>query len=469
MTPSDDERRSPAIERRKVLEQRVALLPSDPDVAYVPQRVLVRGERAAARVRLLPEVGEPPGFDHRPPVEGEPWIPFDRVADPLATVELLRADGEEAQLEHVFFAHPCDPCAWGAHPSMRFWPELLGADPLRGNPLRGNPLRGNPLRGNPLRGNPLRGNEALLSSARPASDRELPVRGLPGGGGRPRITVLDTGLAGGTDAAGGVDVDGQRPALLRCGANDPERIAGALDLPDAAIAPVAAGAAKAPSDGWLDPVAGHGTFIVGLIEQIAPGCRVLVRGVIGPLGDAREVEVSTAIREEAAKDVADRPHILSLSFGGQVLGQAAVLRGAVAAARAAGIVVVASAGNDGSPLPQYPAAFEHVVAVGAIGPDGPPEWTNYGGWVDACAPGVDLVSAFFNAFSGASPMINTLDPDDFAAWARWSGTSFSAPVVVAALAREMVLGTCTAAVAVDRVIRGPHLLRIPCLGTVVNI
>jgi hypothetical protein len=40
---------------------------------------------------------------------------------------------------------------------------------------------------------------------------------------------------------------------------------------------------------------------------------------------------------------------------------------------------------------------------------------------------------------------------------------------VAALAREMVVGDCSAAEAAQRVVRAEHLLRLPCLGTVVNL
>ena len=61
-----------------------------------------------------------------------------------------------------------------------------------------------------------------------------------------------------------------------------------------------------------------------------------------------------------------------------------------------------------------------------------------------------------------------IDSDDFDEWATWTGTSFAAPVVVAALAREMATTNCSAADAVDRVIRAPHLARLPNMGTIVN-
>src|SRR5205085_11433711 len=136
-----------------------------------------------------------------------------------------------------------------------------------------------------------------------------------------------------------------------------------------------------PADGYLDPVAGHGTFIAGLVEQLAPGCEIRVEHLINPLGDVPELEVSTAIETLAALPDATRPEIISMSFGGTVFKDAGALRMAVLAARQANIVLVASAGNDGVSVPQFPAAFDEVIGVGAVGPDGPPPWTNYGDWV----------------------------------------------------------------------------------------
>ena len=83
--------------------------------------------------------------------------------------------------------------------------------------------------------------------------------------------------------------------------------------------------------------------------------------------------------------------------------------------------------------------------------------------------------AFFDRFDGAFPTINSYDADCFTGWAEWSGTSFAAPVVVAAVARELVCGLdpsggiLDAVTAVERVVRAPHLARLPCLGTVVNL
>ncbi|HZI44590.1 MAG TPA: S8 family serine peptidase, partial [Ilumatobacter sp.] len=124
----------------------------------------------------------------------------------------------------------------------------------------------------------------------------------------------------------------------------------------------------------------------------------------------------------------------------------------------------------------WPASFENVIAVGALGPHGKAWFSNYGPWVDACAPGVDIVSCFFDLGDEAG------DAEDFNGWACWSGTSFSGPIVAAAIAwewmcrggRERVSDKPTpttsgrpghaAAWLLDR----PGHFRYPWLGTVVN-
>jgi membrane-anchored mycosin MYCP len=71
------------------------------------------------------------------------------------------------------------------------------------------------------------------------------------------------------------------------------------------------------------------------------------------------------------------------------------VRRAVARAIAAGVVVVAAAGNrgDGGPTP-YPAAYPDVIGVGAIGPEGVRgAFSQHGDYVDVTAPGVDVTVA----------------------------------------------------------------------------
>ncbi len=106
--------------------------------------------------------------------------------------------------------------------------------------------------------------------------------------------------------------------------------------------------------------------------------------------------------------------------------------------------------------------------MGALNEDGSPAvYTNYGPWVRACTRGTDVVSLFFDGFNGAEPpAADGSDADDFHGWARWSGTSFAAPRVVATLALE-VLGNVAPGDAVAQLIDDPQLERMPMLGTVV--
>jgi subtilisin family serine protease len=233
-------------------------------------------------------------------------------------------------------------------------------------------------------------------------------------------------------------------------------------------------------DHFLDPVAGHGTFITGLIAQHAPDCSVRVRGVVTNLGDTDECEVAHAL-----EDLYGTVDFVNMSFSSYApLAPHGLLAAAVrrlqrepspagrrsgAPLSEQGAVVVASAGNDGTCLPTYPGALPGVVSVGAIGPHGPAPFTNYGSWVRACAPGVDVVSTFFSGFDGYEvAAAGQPDPDKFDGWARWSGTSFSAPIVLACLARTVYRTGCSPRQAVARLIDGPGLGALPWLGTVVN-
>ncbi|MDQ4098459.1 MAG: S8 family serine peptidase, partial [Actinomycetota bacterium] len=260
----------------------------------------------------------------------------------------------------------------------------------------------------------------------------------------PQVIVLDTGLAG------ALFPDALTPAPVQPAS------ASEVDEPDN------------PPDGFLDPAAGHGTFIAGLVQQVAPGCSVTVHGVVEPTGPVDEWTV--IIRMAALVPETTEQTILNLSFGGYALDQPAAFAWAVRELQATGAVVVASAGNDASCRPSYPAALPEVVSVGAVGPAGPAPFTNFGPWVRACAPGVDLLSTFFQGWNGDLLLgADGIDPDDFAGWAIWSGTSFSAPVVAGALARMMMAEGLSAQAAVKRVIDAPSLMRIPDLGTVVNV
>jgi hypothetical protein len=381
----------------------------------------------------------------------------------LAFIDELRDDGIEAQPEHVFFADAGRSLLANPFAGNPFAGNPFAGNPFAGNPFAGNPFAGNPFAGNPFAGHPFAGNPwacqpcptdpfvALsgclgrdrtesTSSAQPTTAPAHLPEPAPAGDGAPTVLVLDTGLPVGN-------------ALPRSLA--------------AAITQQPNDQADSNGDGRLDPVAGHGTFIAGIISRLAPGCRVIVHPVLTGFGDGREGEVARVLRSYAGK-----VDLVNLSFGTYTpYRPRPVARAVRAVQRGIGddqaqgapprpAVVVASAGNDGTWVAPYPALLPGVVPVAALATTGPAWFSNYGPWVRACAPGVDVVSTFFH-------QAKTEDGRPFHGWACWSGTSFAAPVVVGALARAMT-GGVDPMEAVRRVIDAPGLLRLSCHGTVVT-
>jgi subtilisin family serine protease len=78
--------------------------------------------------------------------------------------------------------------------------------------------------------------------------------------------------------------------------------------------------------------------------------------------------------------------VLSLSWGTET--RSGFLESALSDAASKGLVIVASAGNEPTGRPVYPAAYLSVIGVGALGPDGT-IWkqSNFGSFVSLYAPG----------------------------------------------------------------------------------
>jgi subtilisin family serine protease len=77
---------------------------------------------------------------------------------------------------------------------------------------------------------------------------------------------------------------------------------------------------------------------------------------------------------------------MSLSWGSETRSD--FLENALNRASSKGLIVVASAGNEPTGKPVYPAAYPSVMGVGAMAPDGKAwENSNYGDFVMFYAPG----------------------------------------------------------------------------------
>ena len=205
-----------------------------------------------------------------------------------------------------------------------------------------------------------------------------------------RVGIIDTGFAdfAGTGEAGRVSGVVRAP--------------GSLDAPDAD-----------PADGMLDWEAGHGTFIAGQIRHVLPNAEIIVVKGLDGFGSISEADLCHLMIIAAKRGV----DVLNLSLGGYALDDECPSGLAATIAKLIyqrDLVIVAAAGNKGTDRPFWPAASRHVVAVGALNaPGGWPAWfTNFGPWVDACAPGVDCVSWFFD-FEGGLDAVPLPDSGGF--------------------------------------------------------
>lgn len=175
---------------------------------------------------------------------------------------------------------------------------------------------------------------------------------------------------------------------------------------------------------------GHGTHVAGIIaarinnyEGIAgltPNARIMPVKVLDASGAGSTYAVAQGIIW-AADHGAD---VINLSLGNYA--QSDFLHDAIRYAYERDIVLVAATGNDFTESPGYPAAYPEVFAVGASDYNQQlAQFSNYGSYVDAAAPGVSIASTYpgsqYAALSGtsmASPhaaalaaMIRGLNPD----------------------------------------------------------
>ncbi|MCM2268421.1 MAG: S8 family peptidase [Elusimicrobiales bacterium] len=154
---------------------------------------------------------------------------------------------------------------------------------------------------------------------------------------------------------------------------------------------------------------GHGTHVSGIIAGalnwkgavgMAPEASILPVKVLNSSGSGKVSEIIEGIGW-AVKNKAD---IINMSLGASKFSEAQGK--AVKAARAAGVLVIAAAGNDGGTV-NYPAAFEESLAVTALGYDNQlAPFSCRGPETDFTAPGVKIFSSApggkFIAASGTS-------------------------------------------------------------------
>jgi len=99
--------------------------------------------------------------------------------------------------------------------------------------------------------------------------------------------------------------------------------------------------------------------------------------------------------------VANGARVVNMSYGGG--GSSSYSEAVMDAAWEQGAILFAASGNDGSTDPQYPAAYENVIAVNSTeNNDRLSWWSNRGTWTDLCAPGSGIMSTVINSYGTMS-------------------------------------------------------------------
>jgi hypothetical protein len=177
----------------------------------------------------------------------------------------------------------------------------------------------------------------------------------------------------------------------------------------------------------------HGMFVSGVLACAAPGANVAVRRVFDAAGAVDDWTLAAAIDVYLKDHAAVLVNLSCGTFADTDHPPAALL---ATIRQYPQVLFVAAAGNvdGGTPLlPAYPAAFSEVVGVGAVDSAGQPTTFSDSLSTDVRALG----QAVDNAFGAGTVATGVSKAGPFTRSATWSGTSFAAPLVSAALLEFM--------------------------------
>jgi len=177
------------------------------------------------------------------------------------------------------------------------------------------------------------------------------------------------------------------------------------------------------SDGHGTEVAGVAVARPGYMRGVSPSSPIVAIKMLDNEGEGSAEAVAKAIDAAVARGAG----AINISGSGPAAGVTAaqdeLVEKAINRAFSAGVIVVAAMGNEGKGELSVPAAYPHVLSVGALGVNlaARASFSNFGPDVDLVAPGVDV-------FDVAPPLRCP------AGYAYATGTSFAAPAVSGAVA-----------------------------------
>jgi subtilisin family serine protease len=179
---------------------------------------------------------------------------------------------------------------------------------------------------------------------------------------------------------------------------------------------------------------GHGTHVAGIaaaetnnatgIVGIAPRAQLVSIKVLDSNGSGSYSWVASGVLCAANLGScglgSGHADVINMSLGGS--SPSSLLESAIATARAAGVVVVASAGNSNTTSLSYPAAYVDLSVIATTATDTRASFSNYGGYANqVSAPGENILSTV-----STSNQLSIFDPTGYKTL---SGTSMASPHV----------------------------------------
>ena len=168
----------------------------------------------------------------------------------------------------------------------------------------------------------------------------------------------------------------------------------------------------------------HGTYVQSVVQQQCAACAIHLVNLHGDLSILAIVHALDYVHAVHQTHTASTTSLVNISLGTYVYDEA--LHASVRTLDTTGIPIIASAGNDNSSKPFYPAAFPEVLGVCSSTRHTRVKaaYSNFGPWVSLCAPGLQHVT-------------RPLQHGDIA-----SGTSFASPMVAGALGQLLLDAPC---------------------------
>ena len=168
----------------------------------------------------------------------------------------------------------------------------------------------------------------------------------------------------------------------------------------------------------------HGAYVQSVIRQQCAACEVRLVNLHGDLSTPAIIHALDHVQAVHHTVGVGTTSLVNLSLGTYTYD--ADLHASVRALEMADIPIIASAGNDNTSKPFYPAAFPEVFGVcsSTRHTHAKAVYSNFGSWVSLCAPGLQYVT-------------RPIQPVDIA-----SGTSFAGPMVAGVLGQLLLDAPC---------------------------